>query len=367
MKQLLTILTLLVVTSTYGQVGISTTSTFTPTETLDVDGTLRVNNNVYIGTTSGTNNDIYISDDIIDWDNTSYYLDMGGVSRINEINFDEGTTNDPSVYFEDTNTGFYAPSAGQIGITINGSEAIRIDANRDVGIGITNPIAKLDVVQASASATGGVVEMTSTNSGYSALEGGLNNSNTSNSPIAVLGLSSYSGLSDVFNYGVYGEVDNYVSTGVLGVRVNNGGNDLGFGGLFVNDLGYTGVLLNVSDGKLKTNVTNLENALVVVNRLRPVTYNYDTETYPNMGLTESMEYGLIAQEVAEVLPTITKTKMLPKNPSRRLGEATEVEMEEVLMMDYTRLIPILVKAIQEQQEVIEDLENRICDLECVVD
>jgi hypothetical protein len=373
MKKVLTILTLLVATTVYGQVGISPTSTFTPTHTLDVDGTLRVSGNVYIGATNGTNNDVYISDDIIDWDDFNYYINMGGLSVMNRLQMRQSTSvipaNTPAISFmNDNNTGIYQSAANiDFGISMNGTSAIQIDANRDVGIGTTNPISKLDIVQAAGNNAGNVTEITSINSGYSAVEGGVNNSNVTFSPVGVLGLGIYSGGADRDNYGVVGQTNNYASTGVLGVRVDDGASDVGWGGLFLDDLGYTGALLNASDLKVKRDVNNVENALAIINDLRAVSYHYNVVKYPNMGFNKELEYGFIAQELDSVLPTLTKVKLLPTSPQRGLHGTSASEREEFMMIDYTRLIPILTQAIKEQQVLIRDLEMRVCDLECVVE
>ena len=137
MKNLIIVLLSIITLNTYAQVSISNSGSFTPTETLDVDGTFRANGNVYIGTTSGTNNDIYVSDDIIDWDNSTYRLDIGSTSRMNEVNFDD----------------FFAPGSGQIALSINGTEAISVTTSRNVGIGTTTPDSKVTV-------TGGDVYVT---------------------------------------------------------------------------------------------------------------------------------------------------------------------------------------------------------------
>ena len=39
------------------------------------------------------------------------------------------------------------------------------------------------------------------------------------------------------------------------------------------------------------------------------------------------------------------------------------EKQDLYMMDYTRIIPILTKAIQEQQQIIDNQEKRIIELE----
>jgi hypothetical protein len=104
----------------------------------DGSGTTRSNityhyGNVYIGANSGTNNDLYLSDRIYDWDNTGYFMDFAGGSRVNEIQFDDGSATDPSVFFAgDANTGFYQPANNQLSITANGTEAMRVEDDGDV-------------------------------------------------------------------------------------------------------------------------------------------------------------------------------------------------------------------------------------------
>lgn len=110
---------------------------------------LTTDGNVRIGLTSGTNNDLYLSDDLIDWDNQSYFIDPGSDSRMNQIEFDNGSTGNPTVWFEgDNNSGLYQPADGIVAVTINGSEAMRINAGRDMGMGTTSPNARLEVQEA---------------------------------------------------------------------------------------------------------------------------------------------------------------------------------------------------------------------------
>jgi len=65
-----------------------------------------------------------------------------------------GTVTNPGISFvADTNTGFYTPSADNIGIVTNGSEKVRIDSSGNVGIGTTNPTSKLHVITGGTSFT----------------------------------------------------------------------------------------------------------------------------------------------------------------------------------------------------------------------
>jgi len=100
---------------------------------------------VYIGNTNATNNNLYVSNQIIDWDNPNYILDPGSFNKVNEIEFDDGSPGDPSIRFDDATTGFFSPGTDILGYSINSTERLRIDASGRVGISTTAPGAKLDV------------------------------------------------------------------------------------------------------------------------------------------------------------------------------------------------------------------------------
>ncbi len=99
-----------------------------------------------------------------------------------------------------------------------------------------------------------------------------------------------------------------------------------------------GVVLT-SDARLKRNISNTQHGLSSIMTLRPVEY----EKKNSIGDKEynHHEIGFIAQEVAKVLP----------------GLVTEgKDADKTLAVSYTELIPVLTKAIQEQQAEIEALQ-----------
>ncbi len=163
--------------------------------------------------------------------------------------------------------------------------------------------------------------------------------------------------------GVRGTVNGRDGIAVLGTRQNGAG--AGWGGLFTNDLGYTGFFGAASDESLKKNIQPIQKALAIVQQLNPVTYDFDLKKHPGMGLNTTMEYGFLAQEVQQVLPEIVREKNLPTNANLAIqaNQAQKTTMDKFVVMDYTRIIPILTQAIKEQQTIIEEQNKRILALE----
>lgn len=202
---------------------------------------------------------------------------------------------------------------------------------------------------------------TNATSGYNAIEGITNYNGTAFIPAGVFGLAIYNGAASAPTIGVRGASNEWQGTGVRGSRFNGGGPNTGWGGEFYDDLGYTGFLGTISDEKTKKNVTSIENATSLIMELNPVTYSYDLEKYPNMGLNTGLEYGFISQQVQSVLPEITKVKTFDTQACVEMKPNATVRNnnEEFIVMDYTRIIPILTKAVQEQQTVISAQQAEI--------
>jgi hypothetical protein len=107
-----------------------------------------------------------------------------------------------------------------------------------------------------------------------------------------------------------------------------------------------------SDSRIKTNRQPIINAIDKINLLNPTYYNQHDSYVENdlLNIDYNNSYkslGFIAQEVYEVIPEAVN-----------MGTTNEL-----WAMDYTKLIPILTKAIQEQQAFIKALEQRIINLE----
>ncbi|WP_299336200.1 tail fiber domain-containing protein [uncultured Psychroserpens sp.] len=248
-----------------------------------------------------------------------------------------------------------------------------------VGIGTTTPAYTFQVVNTGNIGATSLAE--STNSGtdgvslsgfnssatnpYNAIEGVTSYSGTTFTPAGVFGLAIYGGSGNSNTIGVFGSSNEWQGTGVIGSRFNSGGPDQGWGGQFYNDLGYTGFFGAISDERTKKNITQINGALSIISQLNPVTYFYDYDKYPYMGLNTEMEYGFIAQEVREVLPEIVRDKNLNTNATAEIKPKQGISNshEQFVVMDYTRIIPILTKAIKEQQSLIDNQNSKIQDLE----
>ena len=103
--------------------------------------------------------------------------------------------------------------------------------------------------------------------------------------------------------------------------------------------GTTTTYNTTSDYRLKEDLRDF-NGLDLISKI-PV-YDFKWK------LDDTRSYGVIAHELAEVLPNAVA------------GEKDDKEMQQA---DYSKLVPILLKATQEQQEIIEDLKKRIETLE----
>ena len=145
------------------------------------------------------------------------------------------------------------------------------------------------------------------------------------------------------------------------------GSWLGYGGYFAGGIGYVNGLYNLSDARAKKNVLPLTDALHKVRLLRGVTYQYDQERFGQFTGNDPRTYtGFIAQEVAQVVPEAVAEKYIVSDGAETKGPMADmatVDRQTVKVVDYVSLVPVLVEAIKEQQQYIEQLEKRIQQLE----
>lgn len=222
-----------------------------------------------------------------------------------------------------------------------GEEIMDIRDNGFVGIGTFNPIAKLEVSADDAStALRAKNSMTQNNGnafGLYALSEGLGTDDR----IGVYGTAN-GGTGT--KYGIYG----YVPPALPGTH---------YAGYFAGNLAYTGSFINASDRKFKKNIKGFK-SLEKVMQLKPKMYNLKVEEFKQMGFSNKTQYGFIAQELQEVFPNLVSenTNIVEDNEHSNSGEKITTK-EQYLGVHYVELIPILTKAIQEQQAIIEEQQS----------
>lgn len=112
----------------------------------------------------------------------------------------------------------------------------------------------------------------------------------------------------------------------------------------VGNADISGELTAASDRRLKDDIKDIADALSIVKKIAPKSYSFRTDEFPDMDLAQGNKMGFIAQELEQVLPDLVRTG----------GEVSHVNGTKFnsKSVNYIELIPLLTKAIQEQQELI---------------
>ncbi|MFC1898460.1 tail fiber domain-containing protein [Candidatus Cloacimonadota bacterium] len=118
----------------------------------------------------------------------------------------------------------------------------------------------------------------------------------------------------------------------------NGGSEYA---LYLSGSGFaTGGYIDGSDECWKDNIQDLDNALDIILSLRGVSFNWNSTAYPEYEFEQTPQVGFLAQEVNEILPEIVK-----EDGNGNMG------------IDYSKLTPVLLEAIKQQQIQIEELQK----------
>jgi hypothetical protein len=129
--------------------------------------------------------------------------------------------------------------------------------------------------------------------------------------------------------------DNTTDSGAL-FMVGNGGGDTSRSNAFMvyqnGNAFLSGNLSQSSDRRLKQDINDLDYGLNEIMKLKPVSYHW--KKHPD----QPKSLGLIAQEIQPIIKEIVHTAE---------------DEDQTLSVSYTELIPVLIKAIQEQQVIIE--------------
>ena len=218
-----------------------------------------------------------------------------------------------------------------------------------LGIGTTTPITKLHVNDGNSGATPPATSIaTFENNGETTINLSAPDANYSgirfNHPNRTGGIYYNKDDNDFGLTFATGSYPNMVITAPGYVGINNPSPDEmldvwangKFGGAVFASCG----VLSCSDMRYKRDISPLTNALSHIQRLNGVYYYWDIEKHPDKRFSDQRQIGIIAQELEKVYPELVHT-----------------DNDGYKTVDYSRLSPILLEAIKEQQQIIE-LQNR---------
>jgi hypothetical protein len=156
-----------------------------------------------------------------------------------------------------------------------------------------------------------------------------------------------------FNYGVYASTP--TGTCSTGTACNDAAGY--FNGALYTTLGP----YNTSDAMLKTNIDTLHgyDAYNILNDINVYSYEFDTAVgnTHNMNLAGGTHYGVLAQELEQILPSVVKNFTSPAKMDTSgnfVGQNFPFKA-----VNYTELIPILIAGYKNQQRQIDTLIQRL--------
>ena len=277
------------------------------------------NGNVFLGFEAGRNakadNQLYITNSATDSISSLIYGQFDNeLLRINgDLNID-GLYTMPNT--APTNGQYMRNSGGSlVWVDIDtpwelkvGDDVVYEDG--DVGIGIGNPIYRLDVGD-------------NVSNGYVARFHNANTTSASKGIIIQAGANT-----------------NPTSSSYYALLLD--GNGTNIGGIRGNGAGGT-MYSTTSDRRLKQNIKTFDGGLATLSMINPAIYQMKSNPTQD-------EIGFIAQELQEVLPIA-----VGGNPNDNVEESP-------MTVDYGRLTPIIVAAVKEQQTIIEAQQTIINQL-----
>jgi len=144
-----------------------------------------------------------------------------------------------------------------------------------------------------------------------------------------------------FYFGAGSQCSLFDNTGASGASLSAHGAQFTFA--YSGSAYAVGSWISISDSRTKENVSSLTNSLAKINQLNPVKFSFTKDA-----LKTANHYGLIAQEVEQVIPEIVSNSHFEQG-----------NIKDIKAVSYTEIVPILIKAIQELSVEVATLKAKV--------
>jgi len=234
------------------------------------------------------------------------------------------TATDPDyTWWGNDQAGFFHPSSNVVGVSIAGLERARFTATTFRVVGENSFFCANLGTQFS-----------------SPMIRGLNAYGTATTPDFTWWGNDQTGMfhpsSDVIGFSTGGTERIRIASTTYKLTVN--GNALASGGVWA-----------TSDKRFKTNISAVTNPMEKLSKINGVKYNYlNNDLAKQYGLDQETGdvFGFIAQDLEKVFPEMVK-----------------IDENGLYAVNYSMMVPVLVEAVKTQNELINDLQNRLDQLE----
>jgi len=303
-------------------------------------------------------------------------LILSGTDGLSDV---DGTAATPAIRGTDANTGIFFPAADTIAFAEGGAECARFDSGSRLLVGLTSSIASNGIAQIGGNADTRLIIDGSSTQGIFFTKSGADNGTyrvdasgnynwfvagaaTANMTLnasgnLLVGQTTQSATTNGFSVN-FGQGATIPAVSVAGASSANTEVNytmystsaaayrfyVGYGGtVFATSI----VITAISDQRLKENIRDIDTGLDAIMALKPRRFDWKE----GKGQDKKDVAGFIAQEFETIFPECVGTSK---------AGADSVEYKNI---NHETLIPTLVKAIQEQQALINQLTARITALE----
>ena len=201
--------------------------------------------------------------------------------------------------------------------------------------------------------------------GSGSLYGMYNYTRNANTSGTVYGIYSYA-TNDVGSsntYAIRAYATGLSSGSKYAFYSSTGGSGSRWAAYFNGDV-YGSTFIMPSDERLKKNISDYDNALSQLSLIEVKEYEYKNEgDLSRMDLPKGRQVGIMAQNIENVFPQLTKNSEFDLNDDPDNEDLNRDEkILKFMAVNYIGMIPVTVKAIQEQQEMIKEQQEIIDDL-----